>query len=193
VSFLKLVVSFAPWIAFLIIARDTLHRVEVGLVVALGLSVAMALLRLHRGVIMYVGLAFFTAATIAVLAFHNMWTVKHLGVLANGALALGSWITLLIGKPFTLEYARQRTDPAKWTDPLFVRTNVQLTAVWAAAFTFNTVVAWILMQRLLPQWACHTTTYVVLLAAAAFTSWYPNHVRRKAQGSAEPTDPISNA
>ena len=143
-SFLKLVVSFAPWIAFLIIARDTLHRVEVGLVVALVLSVVMALLRLHRGVIMYVGLAFFTAAAIAVLAFHDMWTVKHLGVLANGALALGSWITLLIGKPFTLEYARQHTDPAKWTDPLFVRTNVQLTAVWTAAFTFNTAVAWVL-------------------------------------------------
>ena len=43
---------------------------------------------------------------------HNMWTIRHLGVMANGALALGSWITLLMGKPFTLEYARVHTDPA---------------------------------------------------------------------------------
>jgi hypothetical protein len=155
--------SFAPWIAFLILARDTVLRVEVGLLVALGLSVVMALLRLNRGIIMYIGLAFFTAATIAVLAFHDMWTLKYLGVLANGALALGSWITLLIGKPFTLEYARQHTDPARWNDPLFIRTNVQLKAVWAAAFTFNTAVAWVLMQRLLPQWVCQKTTYAVFL------------------------------
>jgi hypothetical protein len=31
-SFLKLLGSFGPWIAFLIIARDTLLRVEIGLV-----------------------------------------------------------------------------------------------------------------------------------------------------------------
>jgi hypothetical protein len=53
----------------------------------------MAVLKLNRGIIMWVGLIFSTAATIAVLGFHNMWTIRHLGVMANGALALGSWIT----------------------------------------------------------------------------------------------------
>ena len=72
---------------------------------------------------MYVGVTFFTGATIAVLGFHNTWTIRHLGVLANGALAIGSWVTLLIGRPFTLDYARQHTDPAKWHDPVFIRVN----------------------------------------------------------------------
>ncbi|KAA0077342.1 hypothetical protein CIW52_30950 [Mycolicibacterium sp. P9-64] len=49
-SFLKLVVSFAPWI---IIAKDTMHRVEIGLV-------------------------FCTAATVAVLSFHSLWAIGHL-------------------------------------------------------------------------------------------------------------------
>ena len=179
-SFLKLVISFAPWIAFLIIARDTLARVEVGLVAALVLSVAMAALKLHRGIIMWVGLVFFTGATIAVIGFHNIWTIRHLGVMANGALALGSWTTLVIGRPFTLEYARQHTDPAKWNDPLFVHANVVLTTAWAAVFTFNTAVAWVLMQHvLLPEWACHALSYAALIGAAAFTSWYPNFLRRR--------------
>ena len=64
-SLVKLLVSFAPWIAFLVIARGTLERVEIGLVAALVLSVVMAALKLHRGIIMWVGLAFFTAATVA--------------------------------------------------------------------------------------------------------------------------------
>lgn len=180
-SFLKLVVSFAPWIAFLVIAKDTMHRVEIGLVVALALTVLMAALRLHRGIIMWVGLVFFTGATVAVLGFHNLWTIKHLGVLANGALAIGSWTTLMIGKPFTLEYARQHTDPSKWNHPLFIRTNEILTAAWASVFTFNTVVAWLLMKHvLLPEWACHTMSYAALVGAAAFTSWYPGHVRKTA-------------
>lgn len=180
-SFLKLVVSFAPWIAFLIIAKDTMHRVEIGLVVALGLTVLMAVLRLHRGIIMWVGLLFFTGATIAVLGFGDLWTIRHLGVLANGALAIGAWTTMLIGKPFTLEYARQHTDPSRWKHPLFIRTNEILTAVWASVFTFNTVVAWLLMKHLLlPEWASHTLSYAALIGAAAFTSWYPGFVRSRA-------------
>ena len=140
-SFLKLLISFAPWIAFLIIARDTLTRVEIGLVAALVLSVVMAVLKLHRGIVMWVGLIFFSVATVAVLVFHDMWTVRHLGVLANGALAVGAWGTLAVRKPFTLEYARAHTDPAKWNDPLFIRVNVQLTTAWSAAFSISATMA----------------------------------------------------
>lgn len=182
-SFVKLLLSFAPWVAFLIVARGSLARVEIALGLALALSVVMAVLKLHRGIIMWVGLVFFTAATVAVVGFHNMWTLRHLGVMANGALALGSWGTLLIGRPFTLEYARQHTDPSKWNDPLFIRVNVLLTSVWAAAFTVNTALAWVLMKHLWPEWACHTASYAVLIAGAAFTSWYPGQVRKRRQRS----------
>ena len=176
--FYKFLISFAPWIAFLIIARDTLGRVEAGLVVALVLSVVMAVARLHRGIVMWVGLVFFSAATVAVLGFHNIWTIRHLGVLANGALAVGAWITLAVGRPFTLDYARAHTDPSKCNDPLFIKVNVQLTSLWAATFTFNTAVAWAQAHHLWPEWVCHTVSYATLLGAAAFTSWYPAHLRR---------------
>lgn len=176
--FVKLLVSFAPWLAFLIIARGSLIRVEIALVIALVLSVVMAVLKLHRGVIMWVGLGFFTAATVAVIGFHNMWTVQHLGVLANGALAVGSWGSLLAGRPFTLQYARAHTDPSKWNDPLFVRVNVLLTAIWASTFTLNTALAWAQTTRVWPEWACHTASYAALIGAAAFTSWYPARVRK---------------
>jgi hypothetical protein len=136
---------------------------------------------------MWVGLVFFTGATIAVLGFHNLWTIRHLGVLANGALAVGSWTTLLIGKPFTLEYARQHTDPSRWNHPLFIRTNEILTAAWASVFTVNTVVAWLLMKHLLlPDWVWHTLSYAALVGAAAFTSWYPGYVGKRAGSVQDP-------
>ena len=192
-TFLKLVVSFAPWIAFLIIAKGTLLRLEIGLVVALALTVLMALLRLHRGVIMWVGLLFFTAATIAVLGFHDMWTIKHMAVMASGALAVGAWAGLLVGKPFSLAYARQNTDPALWHEPVFIRTNVIITATWATAFTINAALAWILMNNLMAPWAGHALSYVALLAAAVFTSWYPAHVRRARQSTGAGESPAPGA
>jgi hypothetical protein len=57
--FLKLILAFAPWLAFLIIAHGSLFRLKLGLIVALVLSIGMGVARLHRGVILWVGLVFF--------------------------------------------------------------------------------------------------------------------------------------
>lgn len=194
-SFLKLVLSFAPWIAFLVIAQGSLFRLEIGLVVALVLTIGMGVTRLHRGIILWVGLLFFSYATLAVLAFGSMWTVRHMGVLANGALAAGSWLTIAIGKPFTLDYAREHTDPALWNQPFFIRTNIIITAAWAATFTVNAILAWGKMEGFVLQgWGYEILSYLFLLGAAAFTSWYPNYVRliRLARTPAEqPTQTIA--
>ncbi|WP_420135537.1 hypothetical protein [Rhodopseudomonas sp.] len=178
-AFLKLLLSFAPWLSFLIIARDSLLRVEIGLGVALALTVVMGVLRLHRGIILWVGVVFFGAATIAVIGFNDSWTLRHLGVLANGALALGAWLTIALGKPFTLDYAKEHVDPSLWTDPFFIRTNVLMTSVWASAFTINAVLAFGKMkQLLLPELGYELISYAVLIGTAIFTVWYPDHLRK---------------
>ncbi|MBE9175804.1 hypothetical protein IQ225_11720 [Synechocystis salina LEGE 06155] len=141
-SFLKLLLGFAPWLSFLIIAQGSLLRLKIGLIVALALSVVMGVTKLHRGLILWVGLAFFTAAAIAVVGFNNLWVAKHMGILANGALALGTWLSLALKRPFTLDYAKQHTDPSLWQHPVFIRTNVILTSVWGVAFTISTALAW---------------------------------------------------
>jgi hypothetical protein len=176
--FVKLLASFAPWIALLVIARDTVGRVEVGLAVGLVLALVMAVLRVNRGMIMWVSLAFFGAAALAVVAAQSMWTVRHLGALANGSLAVAAWAGLVLGRPFTLDYARAQTDPSLWHAPLFLRVNRQLTAVWAATFTLNAVLSWVSASRLWPEWLCLAGSYTALIATATFTSWYPAHLRR---------------
>lgn len=77
-SFLKPVASFAPWIAFLGGRSGPLD----------GDGSAEATPRNHH---VGVGLVFLTGATVAVLGFHNMWTIRHLGVMVNGAAAFTSW------------------------------------------------------------------------------------------------------
>ncbi len=181
--FFKLILAFSPWLAFLLIAHDSLFRLKLGLAVGLVLSVVMGITRLHRGIILWVGLIFFSCAMLAVAGFNSAWTAKHMGIMANGAMAVATWLSIIIKKPFTMDYARQHTEPSLWASPLFIQTNIVITAVWGLAFTFNTILAWGKMEHfVLSELAYEVITYTVLIGTASFTSWYPAHIHRvKAQ------------
>lgn len=186
-AFFTLLLSFAPWLCFLILARGSLFNLKVALVISLAVSVVMGVTGLHRGTILWVGLAFFTSATIAVLGFENMWMARHMGILANGALAAGAWSSLVVGHPFTLDYARRHVDLAFWHDKTFVRSNQFITALWASVFTVNTVLSYGKVQgvALTPE-QYELLSYALLIGAAAFSSWYPAHIRRQRDMAAKP-------
>lgn len=179
IAFAKLLFGFAPWLAFLFIAHGTMFRVKVGLVVALVLSVAMGVARLHRGIILWVGLVFFVCASVAVIVFENLWTLRHMGILANGALAAGAWLTVVLRRPFTLDYAKEHTDPALWSHPLFLKTNYVITSAWAATFTLNAGLAFLKMNRLVfDELTIELMSYALLIGCAVFTVWYQGYARR---------------
>lgn len=189
--FFKMLLSFAPWICFLIIAHDTMFRLKLGIIVAAVMSVVMAVTRLHRGVIMWVGILFFLYAIVAVVFLNDMWAVRHMGVLANGALAAGVWVGITLKRPFTLEYAREHTDPSQWGSPFFLKTNYFLTTVWAVVFTINASLAWQRCVRpILPGLVYEIISYTLLVSAMFASTWYPRHIknRREAQGFPGGTD-----
>jgi len=176
VSFFKLLLTFAPWLAFMIIGP---HSLTVGLLVALALSVVMGVTGLHRGVVLWSGLLFFSYATVSVALLHDMWTVRYMSVLANSFLAASSWLGIAIKKPFSLDYAREHTDPSLWTNPDFIRTNVIITAAWASVFTVDAILAWGKTAHfVLPDLAYDVISYAFLIGTAAFTSRYPEYRRR---------------
>lgn len=178
-DFFKLLLAFAPWLAFLFIAHGSLFRLKLGLVVALVLTVVMGVLRLHRGVILWVGLAFFAAASVAVLGFDNLWTIQRMGIFASGALAVGAWATILMKQPFTLDYAKEHTAPALWTSPVFIRTNMLLTTLWAGTFTTNALLAWGKMRQvLLSELGYEILSYTLLVGTMFFTTWWPKRLKR---------------
>lgn len=185
--FFRLILSFAPWLAFLALVHSGPGRLPIALLVGLALSVVMGLARLQRGVIFWTGLVFFSLASLAVVGFHDVWTARHMAILAPGALALATWIGLAAGRPFTLVYARAETDPSLWNSPEFLRINRILTTVWGMTFTVNALLAVLRLQRVpLPWFAQEPLTYGLMLAAAGFTSWYPVFVRGRRQRQHQP-------
>ncbi len=178
-AFLKLLISFAPWIAFLLIAHDTLFRVKIGLLVALALSIVLGIARINKGIILWVTVIFFACASVAVVAFENLWALIHMGVLANGDLAAAAWLTAAMKRPFTLDYAKEHVDRSLWSDPQFTKTNYIITSVWAAVFTINAGLAYLKMRRSgLPDLAYDLTSYAFLVGAVFFSDWYPKHLRK---------------
>lgn len=88
-------------------------------------------------------------------------------------------MTIALKKPFSLDDAREHTEPSLWNNPAFIRSNVIITSAWALTFTVNAVLAWGKMAQFIqPARGYEAASYTLLIATAAFTIWYPNHLRR---------------
>lgn len=91
-SFLKMLLSFAPWLFFLIIAQHSMFRLKLGIIGAAVLTVVMAVTRLHRGVIMWVGILFFSCAIVAVVFMNDMWAYETVSYsLMVSAMFISTW------------------------------------------------------------------------------------------------------
>ncbi len=179
---LALLFSFAPWIAFLILAGPSLLKLKIAVVVASAITIAMWIAKLQKGIILWGSVLFFSWALIAIIGLEHVWTIRHLGVLSNGTLAAMTIISILIKKPFTMEYAKAKTAPERWTAPLFIKTNYILTGVWGAIFLINMALSY--FQMISPnadKGLYETVSYSFMFGAVLFSTFYPELMKKRAQ------------
>lgn len=183
--------SFAPWIAYWILAGNV--DLRIALLVASAIAALNTLHAMRGGSaprVLDVGsaLAFallFVTAFVVDAALLQRWMQP----LANGALCAIALVSVLIGRPFVLQYAKEEAPPEVWHEPLFLRTVNVITWVWIAAFAVMTVSS--AMPPMLDAGASlHDETQVVgavfywvvpavaLAGAMLFTRWYPERVQR---------------
>jgi hypothetical protein len=127
--------SFAPWIVYPIAA--SVFGWRVGSTLALTLCI-FGLVRARRsgGADSFVvGAGLFFAALVAI-AFSDPTSSVHRFVpaLVPAALAVAAAVSILIGQPFTVAFAKRVAPQEFWGTPLFDHINVVLTSVWAASF-----------------------------------------------------------
>ncbi len=93
--------------------------------------------------------------------------------------AVVTWITLLIGFPFTIQYAREQAPREIWNHPLFMRLNVILTVVFGLMFTINAGLGVIALRtgRLLSLGLLLPIS--LLIAAIVFSARYPKHYTQR--------------
>ena len=178
-----MLLAFAPFIAFFILVR--LATPLAGLVAAAIVSLALCgrmLLRHEAVKILEIGsFILFAALALGTLVFDWSWTLATVRLAVDTGLLAIVLASLAIGRPFTLQYARERVSAEFWDTPTFKATNRVITGVWAAAFAV--LIAADLVAAYVPSIPVRLAVWVsvaALVGAFWFTGWYPEVVRHRA-------------
>jgi hypothetical protein len=173
---MNIVLGFSPFIALFVVLR--LGGPLPGLGAALLISVVLCLRMARRGesvkVLELGSLVLFAALTLYTVAAQPAWTVATLRLVVDGGLLAVVLASLAVGRPFTLQYARERVPAQLWETPAFRRTNTIITLVWAGAFVV--LVGADAAAHFLPAvpiWIEVAATVAALYGAFRFTTWYP--------------------
>jgi hypothetical protein len=97
--------------------------------------------------------------------------------------------SILIGKPFTLQYAREAVDAETLKVPGFIKANYIITAAWTLAMLLMMAgnVALIYVPGL-PLWSGLLVAFAARNSAVYFTKWYPEY--RKAKYGTPPANAL---
>jgi len=184
---MSIILAFAPFILFAIV--DQIAGSVPGLAAG-AVAAALLLLRDVAGqrqapkilelgtLVLFAGLALY-----AVLARPD-WSLATVRLLVDGGLLAIVLASLVLRRPFTLQYARAQVPQEFWNSPVFLHTNYAITGVWALAFAVMVAadLSFIYLSALPPQVGI-AATVVAIIAAVKFTAWYPQRVRARAEQS----------
>lgn len=174
--------GFLPWLLFLFLSGHTLVSLERAILVSLLAGLIFSFRELRKGFILSWGtLLFFIICTITVNFMKIMPIAKNMGILSNGFFACLIWGTILIGKPFPLQYAKADLPKEQWDSPALMRTCRFIAVVWAFLLTFSTLAAYfrILNPARYPDWIYFDISIGVILGGTVFTFLYKKYKRRQ--------------
>ncbi len=123
-----LIASFLPWILVSMIRSYSLLLANTCALLLTGL---LNFKELRKGFVLPWG----SAVVFAVLALNNLfmfskWLEDNNYIATNFALPAIMGLSLVIGKPFTIQYAREEVDPSRWNHPIFLKINWVLSGIW---------------------------------------------------------------
>jgi len=179
---MSILLSLSPFVVFFVLMR--LRSPLAGLVGAVVVSLLLCLRMVRKGEslkILEVGsLVVFGALTTYTLLAAPAWSVATVRLAVDLGLLAIAVVSLAIGRPFTLQYARERVPEPIWALPIFYTTNRLITTVWAGAFAVL-VAADALAEYVaaVPIWVDVAASVVAFAGAVLFSRWYPDAVRRR--------------
>src|SRR5208283_1708295 len=125
-----------------------------------------------------------------VVLFVNLWVINNLDILTNGTLAAIACLSILLGKPFVLQYARETVPPERQASPVFYRICWTLSLIWMVVFLIATGMS---VAKTYGWWADGIAYQAVSLALIGLglwlNHWYPQYVHRRTNIGVAPDQP----
>jgi len=184
-----LTLGFLPWMLFLFFSGHTMLSLKIAIVISLVASVTIGFGDLKRGFILQWGTCiFFFICLILVDFLNNKWMAMEMDLVSNLALAAIMWFTVLIGKPFALQYARRGLPKELWNDQNFIHGCRFITVVWACLMTFAVLIS--ILKRTtwlpLPKGIYFYMTILNILVGLAFTTIFKRKKRLQRERANQP-------
>jgi hypothetical protein len=183
---MAMLLAFAPFIGFAVVAHfaGSVPGLVCGALIAAGVLARDFLVLGKAPKILEIG-TFILFGALAIVAALDVahWSILGVRLRVDAGLLLIVLVSIALRRPFTLQYAREQTEPAIWENPLFIRTNYIITAAWALAFLVM-VVADLVMLYVpgVPTYIGVVATVAAIVGAIRFTNWYPAHLRARFAG-----------
>ncbi len=181
----KFILGFLPWILFLFLPTDGWDPLRRAVAICAAASVLFAWKMLRRGFILqWATLAFFVSCTVAFYGFRWIWLARHMGIVANGFLAGIIWFTVLIGKPFTLQYARADLPRERWHDEGLIRGCRSIAVFWGALLLVPAVfnIFRLISPDALPDRFYFYLSLCCIAVGITYTSLFKSLKRKRRQG-----------
>lgn len=175
-----LLLGFIPWLLFLLLSGHSLTSLEHAIIVSLFASLTFGFGELKRGYILTWGtLLFFCFCAVFVNLLGVLWVATYMDLLANTALAGIMWLTILVGKPFALQYARRDVPKERWNDPKFIQGCRYITLVWACLMSMAAGLSVFRRSSLvsLPGWVYFDASLCIILTGLTFTTLFKRQKR----------------
>jgi hypothetical protein len=181
----------APFGSFALLMLVT--SAEISLFVAAAICLAVIATDIYRGrsikmlgagsVILFTGLGAYVALVDPLLSSSAVKLSIDIGILAI------SLISMIIRRPFILQYALEAVDAETAKQPGFLRAVYLITWAWNAAFVLMIIgnVLTIYVPGL-PLWSSLVIAFAARNSAAYFTTWYPQY--RKAKYGTPPANAL---
>jgi len=181
----------APFGSFALLMLVT--SAQVSLFAAAAICLAVIGVDIYRGrsiktlgagcVVVFAGLGAYVTLVDPTLSTSAVKLTTDVGVLAI------SLASLIVGKPFVLQYALEAVDAETARLPGFMKATYIITWAWTGAFVLMIIgnVLTIYVPGL-PLWSGLAIALAARNSAAYFTTWYPQY--RKAKYAAPPADAL---
>ncbi|MFT4119544.1 hypothetical protein [Bradyrhizobium sp.] len=179
-----MLLAFAPFIAFAVLNHflSPTAALTVAALVSFGL-IGKELLSGHSAKMLEVGTCVLFGGLAAYAFLTNAdWPIVGVKLAVDAGLFAIVLISLLIRRPFTIQYARETVPQELWASPQFFRTNQVITLVWLAAFA--AIIAADLILLYLPDVPHKISVFLTigaLYGAYKFTMSYPETARAGAR------------
>ncbi len=171
-----MLLAFAPFIAFAIIDRllGSVAGLFAGAVVATALLIRDVAIAGKTPKVLDIGAAvLFSGIALYAVTFDPDWSIIAVRLYVDCGLFLIVVLSLVSGRPFTIQYARETVPEQFWASPEFLQKNYVISSVWALAFAVLMATELTLLHA--PQLSPRIGIFVIvgaIVGALKFTGWY---------------------